>query len=38
VLASTPAAHYPFWRNNVPAAVGHIIVGSGGMPKPTRAK
>jgi hypothetical protein len=27
VLANTPDASYPFGRNNVPAAVGHIVVG-----------
>ncbi|MGA2458658.1 MAG: hypothetical protein ABSF85_13900 [Terriglobales bacterium] len=37
VLPNTPDASYPFGRNGG-AAVGHIIVGPGGMPKPTRAK
>jgi hypothetical protein len=34
---SAPDASYPYGRNGG-AAVGHIIVGPGGMPKPTRAK
>lgn len=34
---SAPNNSYPYGRNGG-AAVGHIIVGSGGMPKPTRAK
>jgi len=37
VLPNTPAASYPYGRNGG-AAVGHIVVGGGGMPKPTRAK
>ncbi len=35
-VASVPADSYGFNRNG--AGVGHIIVGGGGMPKPTRAK
>ena len=32
VLANTPTNNYPYGRNNVPAAIGHIVVGQV-MPK-----
>ncbi len=35
-VADAPANSYTFSRNG--AAAGHIVVGGGGMPKPTRAK
>jgi hypothetical protein len=37
VAPNAPNNSYPYGRNGG-AAVGHIIVGPGGMPKPTRAK